>query len=70
LLPAHAQGIEAEILFCGEAAKKIAADSPVFLPSTGRQKNAPKFFFRKIPHSQLFSLPPGRGLIDINTEKN
>jgi hypothetical protein len=28
--PPGAQGIEAEILFCGKAAKKIAAQSPVF----------------------------------------
>jgi hypothetical protein len=45
LLLVHAQGIEAEILFCGFAAKKIAADSPVFsvcLPADA--KNAPVFF--------------------------
>jgi hypothetical protein len=29
-LLAHAAWIEAEILFCRDAAKKIAADSPVF----------------------------------------
>jgi hypothetical protein len=42
LLLTPASWIEAEILFCGKAAKKIAADSPVFLPARG-QKNAPKF---------------------------
>jgi hypothetical protein len=38
---AHAQGIAAEILFCGKAVKKIGAESPV--PACGG--NAPKFFF-------------------------
>jgi hypothetical protein len=36
-----AQGIAAEILFCRRAAKKIAADSPVFCGAAA--KNAPKF---------------------------
>jgi hypothetical protein len=36
--PAYARGIEAEILFCGKAAKKIGADSPVF--GAKRQKRA------------------------------
>jgi hypothetical protein len=36
--PLGAQGIAAEILFCGAAAKKIGAESPVFCGA----KNAPK----------------------------
>jgi hypothetical protein len=49
-LPGHAKSLPAHATW-------IAAESPVFLPSTGRQKNAPKFFFRKIPHSSLFFSP-------------
>jgi hypothetical protein len=41
---AYAQGIAAEILFCGPAAKKIGAESPVFLPA-GRTKKC-----AHIPH--------------------
>jgi hypothetical protein len=48
-----AQGIAAEILFCGKAAKKIAADSPVFCEA----KNAPKFFsLHFTPNSSLSTL--------------
>jgi hypothetical protein len=50
-----AQGIEAEILFCGEAAKKIAADSPVFCGVPRRKKCAqillPKNSSSLISHS-------------------
>jgi hypothetical protein len=35
MLLAHATRIAAEILFCGEAAKKIGAESPVFGPRYG-----------------------------------
>jgi hypothetical protein len=41
MLARGAQGIEAKILFYREAVKKIAAESPVFLPGCG-QKNAPE----------------------------
>jgi isocitrate dehydrogenase len=37
---AHARGIAAEILFCGKAAKKIGAESPVFVPRGAAQKRA------------------------------
>jgi hypothetical protein len=36
------KGIAAEILFCGKAAKKIEAESPVFFGFA--EKNAPKLF--------------------------
>jgi hypothetical protein len=39
-----ARGIEAEILFCGYAAKKIAADSPVFLRFTAKKCARNKYF--------------------------
>jgi hypothetical protein len=34
--PLARKGIEAEILFCGKAAKKIAAESPVFCGFTAK----------------------------------
>jgi hypothetical protein len=33
-----ARGIAAEILFCGAAAKKIGAESPVFLPGRAKKR--------------------------------
>jgi hypothetical protein len=39
LLPAHAQGIAAEILFCRKAAKKIGAESPT-PPQAGVRPNS------------------------------
>jgi hypothetical protein len=50
--PWAAQGIEAEILFCRTAAKKIAAESPVFLSASRTKKCArillPENSWRKI----------------------
>jgi hypothetical protein len=37
----HARGIEAEILFCGKAAKKIGAESPVFFASQKKRAQTP-----------------------------
>jgi hypothetical protein len=50
----HAQGIAVEILFCGFAAKKIGAESPVFCLAEFAQqirgaKKAPK---KKLNHSK------------------
>jgi hypothetical protein len=56
--PWAAQGIEAEIP--QQTAKRFARNcsgKPGFFAREGGQKNAPKFFFRKIPHSSLFFSP-------------
>jgi hypothetical protein len=47
--PWAAQGIEAEILFCRKAAKKIGAESPVFL-SAKRTKKCAQILLPKNPH--------------------